>query len=63
VDQQGSRLKVLERENVAMRDQVELMNTSLSAISLEREELRDMNQKSSAELRKALEVRGHWVCL
>ena len=32
------------------------MNKSLSAISLEREELRDMNQKSSAELRKALEV-------
>ena len=59
VEQQGSRLKVLEKDNVGLRDQVDLMNKSLSTISLEREELRDMNQKSSAELRKALEVRGH----
>ncbi len=32
------------------------MNESLSIISLEREGLRAMNEKSSADLRKALEV-------
>ncbi len=58
MDSQGSRLKVLETDNVSLRDQVDMMNKSLSAISLEREELRDMNEKSSADLRKALEVSG-----
>ncbi len=32
------------------------MNESLSVITLEREELRAMNEQSSAQLRKALEV-------
>ena len=56
LDRQGSRLKVLETENSSLKDQVTLMNESLSIISLEREGLRAMNEKSSADLRKALEV-------
>ena len=56
VEQQGGRLKVLEVENTGLKDQVKLMNESLSVITLEREELRTMNERSSAELRKALEV-------
>ena len=53
---QASRLKTLESENASLRDQVTLMNESLSVISKEREELRSMNEQSSTQLRKALEV-------
>ena len=56
VEQGSVRLKALEAENTSLHDQLEMMNTSLSAISRDREELRDMNDRSSAELRKALEV-------
>ena len=59
MERQGSRLKTLETENTSLRDQVALMNESMSVITSEREELRSMNEKSSADLRKALEVREH----
>lgn len=55
VDRQGSRLATLESENTSLREQVALMNESLSVITLEREGLRTMNEHSSAQLRKALE--------
>ena len=60
VSKQASRLQVCESENSSLREQVALMNESLSVITLEREELRSMNQQNSAQLRKALEVR---VCV
>lgn len=49
-------MKTLEADNSSLRDQVVLMNESLSVINTEREELRTINEQSSAQLRKALEV-------
>ena len=62
MEQQGGRLKILESENRSLSDQVEMMNKSLSAISLDKEELRNMNEQSSAELKKALEVSTVQCC-
>ena len=58
MEKQGSRVKSLEGENASLREQVSLMTESLSVITQEREELRNMNEQSSAQLRKALEVCG-----
>ena len=56
MEKQGCRVRSVEGENASLREQVSLMTESLSVLTQEREELRSMNEQSSAQLRKALEV-------
>ena len=55
VEQLQTRTKTLERDNSALTETVSSLQDQLAVLGQEREELRSMNEKSSAELRKALE--------
>lgn len=51
-----TKLHTLETENSALRDTVGSLEEQMTTLGHEKEELRSMNERSSAELRKALEV-------
>ena len=55
VEQLQAKTKTVEKDNSALKDTVTSLQDQLTILSQDREELRSMNEKSSAELRKALE--------
>ena len=52
------KLVLVEKENTEYRDKVKSFEDNLTELSLERDSLRTMNERSSADLRRALEVSG-----
>ena len=52
-----SRVGMAESSAVSLREQVREGEEEVERLRQERDELRDMTERSSAELRKALEVR------
>ena len=56
-------LQTSESSNTQLKEKVETMEEELREANLEREGLRSLNERSSAELRRALEVRITCVCV
>ena len=54
-----TKLSSAESAISSLEERVREEEEEVSKLRQERSELRDMTEKSSAELRKALEVRGH----
>ena len=57
-----SKLQTVETTNSALKETVFSLEDQLRDISRERDELRTMNEKSSEELRRTLEV-CHCMCV
>ena len=63
VERLQGQLQTSESSNTQLKEKVETMEEELREANLEREGLRSLNERSSAELRKALEVSMGYVLI
>ena len=63
VERLQGQLQTSESSNTHLKEKVETMEEELREANLEREGLRSLNERSSAELRKALEVSMGYVLI